>query len=134
MSPIWSEWLGELAREGKAIDDAGVPLAMRGYEWRMRVAVEGNFTGYQLIGRVKIAPDAATDLAVMAAFGPVFESGQTFWEMSLPNTGANSTTSLPMDADGDAVVKLPFLLTMVPPTPGMPYPLLGGRLTLIGAI
>ena len=129
----WDEWLAVLDSEGKLAPKSSIPFAMRGYGWGMQIALVGDFSGYTLVGRVKIAPDAPTDLAVMTAFGPVPFEGTTLWELSLPGSGQNSTANLPVNTNGDAVDKFLFLLVLVPPG-GEPYPLLGGELTLMGAL
>lgn len=124
-----SDWLKELAKEGKYADEKAVPLAMRGFEWRMQVAHEGDLTGYVLTGRVSVRPGAPPE-ASMDVLGPVLFEGSTLWEVSLSGT---QTSELPTSEDNKPVYYFPFLLTLIPPD-GEVYPLIGGEIRLLGAI
>lgn len=131
----WRHWLEELAAEGKFASEDVIPFAMRGFEWRMQVIIDGDFSDYQLVGRVKATPNAPTNLAVMDVFGPTLFEGQTYWELSLPSgDGPGSTGAFPVGQIGDGVAKYPMLLVMVPPGGGAAYPLVGGLFTLLGAV
>ena len=135
MAFIFDDWLRTLAGESKLAEPGDIPFAMRGYAWKLSIALDGDFTGFQILGRVKLYPDAAPNLAVLNVYGPVLYQGQTLWELSLPGAGdANSTSAFPPDTTGEAVQQYPMLLIMVPPAPADPYPLLGGLFTLVGAI
>ena len=133
MSGEHEAWLAELKREGRLLGPGAVPFAMRGYEWRAEIALAGDFTGHTLIGRVKISPGAASNLAVMDMFGPVLNGTETVWRASLPASGTNSTNSFPADADLDGVARFPFLLVLIPPADNG-QPLAGGLLTVLEAI
>lgn len=127
----WRDWLCELGQEGRHVPEQSVPLAFRGFDWVLPVAVKGDYTDHQLIGRVGTAPDESAILAAMTAFGPVLHEGRTLWEMSLT---AEQIDAMPSDPGGNAVAKFLFFLVLVPPEPAAPHPLAGGPFSLLGAI
>lgn len=128
MASQWDAWLRELAKEGKLADAATVPRAFRGYGWAMDISLEGDFTGYSMVGRISY-PDAGSAIATMTDLGPVLYQGNTLWRFSL---SPESTAALPTGGEGD-VDEFPFMLIMIPPT-GEPYPLIGGLFPLLGGI
>jgi hypothetical protein len=127
----FEEWLRALESQGKRAD--AVPYAFRGYAWKMQVRIQGDFTGFDLVGRIKTQPDAPTDLAVMETLGPVFDDGFTFYELSLDSEGLPSTAELPTEVGTRWVQRFPYAMTIIPPS-DPPYILAGGLFTLLGAV
>lgn len=103
---------------------------VRGLSIRHSFEYPDDITDATLVGTVKIAPDAETELATFTIGAPVFSNGFTRWEFSL--SGAD-TSALPSDENGDGVEIFIYdlLLTL---SGGEPVRVAGGLFPLSGFV
>lgn len=133
MNTQYTAWLRSLAAAQKG--PVALPTAVRQLPYRAVLAINADFSGATIVAQVKSSPGSPTSLADFTVSVSSFSGGVTIVSLSLAaGTGADSTGSLPADADMDGIEYFPFDILVTPDGIDEPERLCGGLLPVSGFI